>query len=118
MKISYKKHQLLLLLLLAFTWSWKFSHFPEIAGFPNIFKKSTLEGWPHGQVVWHPRFMSSNPRLRPTSLISHAVAASHIQKSRGKIGTDVSSGLIFLKQKKEEDCEQILAQGKSSSTKK
>ena len=33
------------------------------------------------------------------------------------IGTDVSSGRIFLKQK-EEDWQQMLAQGKSSSAKK
>ena len=35
-----------------------------------------------------------------------------------KIGTDVSSGRIFLKPKKEEDWQQMLAQGKSSSAKK
>ena len=47
-------------------------------------------------------------------LSSHAVAASYIQKI--KIGINVSSGTIFLKQK-EEDWQQMLAQGPSSSSK-
>ena len=43
---------------------------------------------------------------------SHTVAVSHIKQS--KIGTDISSVMIFLKQK-EEDWQQMLAQGQSSS---
>ena len=43
-------------------------------------------------------FRGSDPRCRPTHhSLSHAVAASHIQ-NRGKLATDVSSGLIFLTQ--------------------
>ena len=34
------------------------------------------------------------------------------------IGMDVTSGLIFLKQKKEDDCQWTLAQGETSSTTK
>ena len=45
---------------------------------------------------------------------SHTVVVSHIQKKKRKIGTDVSSVTIFLKQK-EEDWHQMLAQGQSSS---
>ena len=48
--------------------------------------------------------------------ISQALAATHIQKQR-KIGIDVTSGPIFLKQK-EEDWQWMLAQGQSSSPKK
>ena len=72
---------------------------------------------PHAPLGW-PGFVGSDPRCRPTPPISHAMEASHTQ-SRGKIGTDVSSGLIFLKQKqqKKEDWQQMLAQSKSFSLK-
>ena len=47
------------------------------------------------------RFTASDPGHRPTPLTSHAVVVSHIQKkTQRKTGTDVSSELIFLKQKK------------------
>ena len=36
-------------------------------------------------------------------------------KKERNIGTDVSSGLIFLKEKEEEDWQWMLAQGESSS---
>ena len=61
-------------------------------------------------------FTGSDPGHGPThSSSSHAVAVSHIQNRQ--IGTDVSSATIFLKQK-EEDWQQTLAQGQSSSPKK
>ena len=47
-----------------------------------------------------PRFAVSDPECRPTPLISHAVAASHIQ-NRGRLRLT-----------------QVLAQGESSSSKK
>ena len=49
------------------------------------------------------------------SLARHAVMAPNIKQR--KTGTDVTSATIFLKQQ-EEDWQQILAQGQSSSKKK
>ena len=63
-------------------------------------------------------FTGSDPRHRPTS--SHAVAASHIHKieedwysdnlpqaKRGRLATDVSSGPVFLTNKKKERKKEI-----------
>ena len=51
-------------------------------------------------LLWQPWFTDSDPRCRPTPLVSHAAAATHIPKKKRKIGTDVSSGQIFLRRKK------------------
>ena len=59
--------------------------------------------------------MGIEPGRRPTPLTSHAVAVFHIQKQR-KSSTDVSSTNLS-QAKKEEDWQQMLAQGKSSSAK-
>ena len=81
---------------------------------------------PFGAAQWHstwihmlcfgdPGFAGSDPMCGPdTHSSSHAVAASHI--GWRKIGTDVRSVTIFLKQKGE-DWQQTLAQGQSSSPK-
>ena len=61
-----------------------------------------------------PGFSSLDPVHGPTYHSSHTVVASHIQKR--KSATDVSSETTFLKQK-EEDWQQMLAQGQSSSPK-
>ena len=46
--------------------------------------------------------LGSVPRCAPTPLVSsHAVVATHIKKNR-KVGTDVSSGQIFLSKNKKE----------------
>ena len=59
-----------------------------------------------------PGFPGSDPKCRPTPLISHAVEASHKQ-SRGRSAQMLNSGLVLLKRKKE-DWQQMLAQGESS----
>ena len=57
-----------------------------------------------------PGVTSSDPKHGPTHhLSSHAMAAVPHMKWR-KMGADVSSGPIFLKKKKEEDWQQMLAQ--------
>ena len=68
-------------------------------------KINCVWGWLYGLVVkvlhdplWQPGFTGSDSRLKPTPLVSHAVAATHIQ-NRGKLA-------------------QMLAQGESSSAKK
>ena len=68
-----------------------------------------------GALLQRPRFAGSDPGCGPALLASHAVEGSHIQSR--KIGIDVSSGLIFVKQKKEEDWQRMLAQGEPSSQK-
>ena len=60
--------------------------------------------FPFGGLCW-------DPWHGPTPLISHAVEASHIQ-NRGGLAR-ISLGLIFPKQKKEEDWQWMLAQGGS-----
>ena len=71
-----------------------------------IHQKISLGGWPHGQVVkvqcallWWPRFTGLDPGCRPTPLIKPCCGDIPHTKQR-KTGTDVSSGLICLKQKK------------------
>ena len=61
-----------------------------------------------------PGFVGLDTRCGPIALINHAVEASHMQ-NRGRLATNVSSGLVFFKQKKEEDWQWMLAQGESSS---
>ena len=53
-----------------------------------------------------PDFVGSDPGCRLTPLVSHAVAVTQIQQKR--VGTDVSSGLIFLKQKKKNKTKNLL----------
>ena len=94
-------------------------------------------GRPRGLVVrfgaLHFGGLGSVPGRGPTPVVSHVVVVTHIQNrgrlaqrlaqgessssKKRKIGTDVSSGRIFLKQKKEEDGQQMLAQGESCSAK-
>ena len=83
--------------------------------------KKVLLVQPHGLLVKFGALHFSGPALvpkcEPTPLISsHAVVGVPHTKWR-KMGTDVSSGQIFLKQK-EEEWQQMLAQGESSSAKK
>ena len=57
-------------------------------------------------LLWQPRFAGSDPRHGPTPLTNHTVEMSHILKKKyGSIGTNVSSGLIFLKHTKEKEKE-------------
>ena len=58
------------------------------------------KGWPRAQcaLLWQPSFTGSGLRRGPTSLVRHAEAATHIP-NRGRLA-------------------QMLAQGKSSSSKK
>ena len=56
-------------------------------------------GAPHfGGLGSRPRFTGLDPWHRPTPLVSHAVAATHIQ-NRGRLATDVSSGDYFSAKK-------------------
>ena len=79
--------------------------------------------WPSGVVVKFvlsasaPRGITgSDPRCRPSTACPATLwQASHIKQK--KIGTDVSSVTIFLKQK-EEDWQQMLVQGQPSSHQK
>ena len=69
--------------------------------------KNTRWGWAYGTVVKFSMlcFCSLGSRDRtdpmhgPASLVSHAVMATHIQNG-GRLAQMVSSGLIFLKQKR------------------
>ena len=66
-----------------------------------------------GPVQWQPRILGFGSWAQTQHhLSSHAMVACHIKQR--KIGTDVSSVTVFLKQK-EEDWQQMLAQGQSSS---
>ena len=89
----------------------------------NVLFKSLIEGQPSGIVV-KLVLSASAAQGSPVQIPGTDLHATHqamlwrrptYQKWR-KIGTDVSSGTILLKQK-EEDWQQRLAQGQSSSLK-
>ena len=71
----------------------------EILEIKNIVSKMKKWGWPSEVLTFcfgGPGFTSSDPRCRPTHrLASHAVAGVQRTKWR-KMGTDVSSGPVFL----------------------
>ena len=77
-----------------------------------------VRGQPHGVVVKFCTLHLGSLGSQPGFIACQLCCGSDPHIKRRKNGTDVSSGLIFHKQIKEEDWQQKLAQGTSSLGKK
>ena len=93
-------------------------------GITATFKDRKLRGLPCGVVVEPGMLHFGSLHLQvqivgtdPHRLSNHAVMATHIQNG-GRLAQNIGSGLIFIKQKKKEDWQQMLAQNKSFSPRK